>query len=280
MSEPKYSFAPSKEGNNFRIATFSPEKEVSLWVDGQIKSMKKTNEGFWETEISLEFTSSLYGFMVNGEGPYPDPGGRFMPDGIGGLSQLIGMDSYGWINNNWTGLPVEKYIIEEVHVGTYTEPGTYSGMEQRLEHLSNLGVTAVEIMPVAQFYGSRNWGYDGVYLYSPHFGYGTPDQLKHLVDAIHGRGMCAVLDVVYNHSGPLGNYLDKYAQYHNTGYSTPWGNCFNLDGPGSDGIREYILQNAIFWLSEFRFDALRLDAVHGIVDHSPLHILKELKFPR
>lgn len=277
MTELPYSFGPRVEGTRIIISTFSPEsKRVELSIDGARIPMELSGNGFWNVSVGLGSMGSLYGFILDGRGPFPDPAGRFMPEGINGLSQLVGLDRHEWKNSGWKGLPLEDYIIEEVHVGAFTGEGTYASMEKRLDHLSHVGVTAVEIMPVAQFYGTRNWGYDGVYLYSPHFSYGRPEDLMHLVDSIHSRGMGAILDVVYNHSGPVGNHLDEFAPFHHLEYKTPWGNCFNLDGGYSDQIREYILQNAIFWLKEYRFDALRLDAVHGITDQSPLHILEEM----
>lgn len=273
----KYSFVPAVRDNNFVISTFAPGKsQVEVSIDSKRIPMERLENGYWETKISVKHSGSIYGFFLEGKGPFPDPGGRFMPEGINGLSQLLDTGHYKWREDSWKGLALDEYIVYELHVGTFAETGTYAGVEEKLEHLSDLGVTAVEIMPVAQFYGSRNWGYDGVYIYSPHYAYGSPYDLMHLVDAIHGHNMCAILDVVYNHSGPVGNYLDEFAPFHNLRYKTPWGNCFNLDGDYSDQIREYILQNAIYWMRDFRFDALRLDAVHGIIDHSPVHILEEM----
>ena len=277
MPKGRYSFGPSLEDDHFEISTFAPDKEsVELSIDGTAMPMRMISNGFWKVSVDRDMAGKRYGFLLDGKGPFPDPGGRFMPEGIDGLSQLVDPGNYEWKETAWKGLPLEDYLIEEIHVGAFTAAGTYSAMESRLGHLSDLGVTAVEIMPVAQFYGTRNWGYDGVYLYSPHYSYGHPSELKHLVDTIHSHEMAAILDVVYNHSGPVGNHLDEFGPFHNLSYNTPWGNCFNFDGEYSDHIREYILQNAIYWLREFRFDALRLDAVHGIVDHSPVHILEEM----
>lgn len=277
MAEVTYSFGPNVENGRFIISAFAPEKkQLELYVDGDILQMESSGNGFWKASIDLDRAGSRYGFIIDGNGPFPDPGGRFMPDGIDGMSQLLKPGKFGWKNTGWKGLPLEEYLIEEIHVGTFTEEGTFASTEGKLDYLSDLGVTAVEIMPVAQFYGTRNWGYDGVYLYSPQHSYGKPEELMHLVDEIHSRGMCAILDVVYNHSGPVGNYLDSFAPFHHLEHKTTWGSSFNLDGEYSGQIREYILQNAIYWLREFRFDALRLDAVHGIVDLSPKHILEEM----
>lgn len=277
MSGLHYSFGPTVDKGRFNVSTFAPGKgNVEFWNDGTTNPMEMDEHGFWKTSVGLDTFGSRYGFILDGRGPFPDPGGRFMPDGIDGLSQLLDTGNYDWAATGWNGLPLDEYVIGEIHVGAFTDAGTYSAMEEKLDHLSDLGITAVEIMPVAQFYGTRNWGYDGVYLYSPQNSYGSPGELLHLVDAIHSRGMCAILDVVYNHSGPVGNYLDEFAPFHHLDFRNTWGNCFNLDGEFSGPIREYILQNAIYWLREFRFDALRLDAVHGIIDQSPVHILKEM----
>lgn len=277
MSVPTYSFGPRVEGSNIVISTYSPEsRNVELSIDNNAVPMEPCDNGYWKVTVGNERIGEMYGFILDGRGPFPDPGGRFMPQGISGLSQLVDLEKHRWENSSWKGISLDEYIIEELHVGTFTAEGTYASVEERLKHLSEIGVTAIEIMPVAQFYGTRNWGYDGVYIYSPHFTYGRPEDLMHLVDATHSQGMGVILDVVYNHSGPVGNYLDEFAPFHHLEYKTLWGNCFNLDSEYSDQIREYILQNAIYWLREYRFDALRLDAVHGIVDQSPLHILEEM----
>lgn len=277
MTGVTYSFGPRFEGSRIVVSTFSPgSNKVELSLSGNPIPMEALDNNYWKVSLDRNGVGGRYGFILDGKGPFPDPGGRFMPDGINGMSQLVDLDRHKWKNSGWKGISLEDYIIEELHVGTFTEEGTYASMESKLSHLSEIGVTAIEIMPVAQFYGTRNWGYDGVYLYSPHYSYGSPEDLMHLVDAIHSQGMSAVLDVVYNHSGPVGNHLDKFAPFHHLEYKTLWGNCFNLDGEYSDQIREYILQNAIYWLREYRFDALRLDAVHGIIDQSPLHILEEM----
>lgn len=277
MPDRRDTHGPSVDGEGIRIRVYAPlAKRVQYYTSGRKFPMEPVDNGFWTIDMDYGHTGEIYGFILDGSGPFPDPAGRFMPNGINGLSELPGRSMYTWGLEDWKGLPLSDYIIEELHVGAFTEEGTYSGAERRLDFLEKQGVTGVEIMPVAEFYGTRNWGYDGVYLYSPHHTYGRPEDLKRLVDSIHAHGMCAILDVVYNHSGPVGNHLDKIAPYHNSGHGNQWGRCFNLDGAYSGAIREFIIQNAIYWLEEFRFDALRLDAVHGILDHSPRHILEEM----
>lgn len=265
------------EDGRLHATVFAPGKrDVKLALGTSRIPMEDQGSGFWSAETGFGDWNQRYGFMVDGKGPYPDPASRFMPEGIDGLSQVVPREIFSRDGGGWRGIPLSEYVIEEIHVGTYTPEGTYRGLEKKLGYLSGLGITALEIMPLAQFYGTRNWGYDGVYLYSPHYGYGSPEDLVHLVDSIHEHGMSVILDVVYNHGGPVGNHLEKYAPFFSHGYSTPWGNCYNLDGEYSDTIREYILENVEYWLGSYRFDGLRLDAVHGIVDHSPVHILREI----
>ncbi len=207
---------------------------------------------------------------------YPDPASYFQPEGVHGPSQVIDHSEYKWVNDTWKGLHLEDYVIYELHTGTFSPEGTYRGIEGKLNHLSDLGITCIEIMPVGQFPGTRNWGYDVVSPYAPQNTYGTVKDLKHLVDTIHSKGLSAIMDVVYNHLGPEGNYLPMFGPYFTEKYSTPWGKAINYDDAYSDMVRRYIVENALYWLYEFRFDALRLDAIHGIFDFSPTHILKEI----
>jgi maltooligosyltrehalose trehalohydrolase len=185
--------------------------------------------------------------------------------------------AFRWTDDAWRGLPLRDYVLYELHTGIFTREGTFDAAIARLDDLRDTGITAVEIMPVAEFPGARNWGYDGVSLYAPSSAYGGPDALKRLVDACHARGLAAVLDVVYNHLGPEGNYLGEYGPYFTDRYRTPWGEAINYDGPDSDAVRRFFLDNALYWLTEFHFDALRLDAVHGIFDFSAKHILEEMR---
>ena len=205
----------------------------------------------------------------------PDPASRHQPEGPHGPSEVVD-PRFDWQDGDWKGLPLRHYIIYELHIGTFTEAGTFDGAIERLDYLRELGVTAIEIMPVAQFPGERNWGYDGVQPFAVQNSYGGPDGLKRLVDACHARGMAAILDVVYNHMGPEGNYLGEFAPYFTEKYKTPWGAAVNVDGEHSDGVRRYFIDNALEWITDYHFDALRLDAVHGILDTSAKPFLGEL----
>lgn len=219
---------------------------------------------------------TLYLYRLDGEKERPDPASRFQPRGVHGPSRVVDRDAFPWEDGEWTGLPLESYILYEIHVGTFTPEGTFDAVIPRLDDLRELGVTAIELMPVAQFPGSRNWGYDGVYPFAVQDSYGGPEGLKKLVNACHRREMAVVLDVVYNHLGPEGNYLEDFGPYFTDRYRTPWGEALNFDGPGSDEVRRYFLENALCWLTEFRMDALRLDAIHGIMDFSAYPFLSEL----
>jgi malto-oligosyltrehalose trehalohydrolase len=207
----------------------------------------------------------------------PDPASRYQPDDAHGPSEVIDPAAYTWSDSAWLGRPWHEAVLYELHVGTFTPEGTFHAARERLDHLVALGVTGIEIMPVADFPGRRNWGYDGVLLYAPDSSYGRPEDLKALVDAAHTRGLMVLLDVVYNHFGPDGNYLPLYApDFFTDRHRTPWGSGVNFDGPQSKPVREFIIHNALYWLDEFHFDGLRLDAVHAILDDSLGHVLEEL----
>ena len=218
-----------------------------------------------------------YAFVLDNSKERPDPCSRSQPDGVHGPSELVDPASFAWTDANWKGIPLNDYIFYELHVGTFTPQATFDGVRSKLAYMRNLGVTAIELMPVAQFPGDRNWGYDGVDLYAPHSAYGGPDGLKALVNAAHDTGLAVVLDVVYNHLGPDGNYLADFGPFFTGRYQTPWGPAINFDGPGSDGVRRFFIENALYWLTEYHVDALRLDAIHGIFDFSAVHILAELR---
>lgn len=232
-------------------------------------------DGYFVGEIDGVAPGALYFYRLNGAAERPDPASRYQPRGVHGPSQVVD-PFFPWSDLHWSGLPLQRYIIYEVHVGTYTAEGTFDAIIGHLDDLVELGVTALELMPLAQFPGERNWGYDGVYPFAVQNSYGGPDGLKRLVDACHGRGLAVVLDVVYNHLGPEGNYLAEFGRYFTARYRTPWGLALNLDGPGSDPVRRFFIENARYWLSEFHLDALRLDAADQILDHSPIHFLAEL----
>lgn len=219
---------------------------------------------------------ALYCYLLDETLERADPASRCQPQGVHGPSQVLDPSSHVWQDGDWQGMALADFIIYELHVATFSPEGTFAGVEQRLDYLCELGITAVEIMPVAQFPGERNWGYDGVFPFAVQTSYGGADGLKSLVDACHRRGLAVILDVVYNHLGPEGNYLHAFGPYFTGRYRTPWGEAVNFDGPGSDGVRAYCIANALFWIEEYHIDALRLDAVHGIFDFSALHILDQL----
>lgn len=217
----------------------------------------------------------LYLYRLDGDTERPDPASRLQPRGVHGPSQVV--DSrFPWKDRNWRGTLLEDYIIYELHVGTFTEMGTFDAVWTHLNDIEELGVTAIELMPVAQFPGERNWGYDGAYPFAVQASYGGLDGLKRLVDECHRRGLAVILDVVYNHLGPEGNYLWDFGPYFTDRYKTPWGSAVNFDGPYSNGVRDFFVANAVYWVTELHVDALRLDAVHGIFDFSAVHILQEV----
>jgi maltooligosyltrehalose trehalohydrolase len=218
-----------------------------------------------------------YALVLDGGAPRPDPVSRWQPHGVHGPSRVVDPRAFRWTDVGWRGLArMADYAIYELHVGTFTAGGTFDAAAAHLAELRALGVTAVELMPVAEFPGARNWGYDGVHLYAPSSAYGGPDALRRFVDAAHAHGIAVVLDVVYNHVGPEGNYLDGFGPYFTDRYQTPWGRAMNYDGPGADGVRRHVIENACYWVEEFRVDALRLDAIHGIHDFGARHVLAEL----
>ncbi len=198
------------------------------------------------------------------------------PRGIDGPSRVVDHAAFAWTDAGWRGLPLAGSVFYECHVGTFSAEGTFDGVIEHLDHLADLGVDAIELMPVAEFSGDRGWGYDGVDLFAPHHAYGGPDGLKRLVDAAHARGLGVVLDVVYNHLGPAGNYLPEFGPYFSAQHQTNWGDAVNFDGPGSDEVRRFVIDNALMWLRDYHCDGLRLDAVHAIVDDSATHILEQL----
>jgi maltooligosyltrehalose trehalohydrolase len=216
-----------------------------------------------------------YWFRVDGKAQRPDPASRSQRDGVHGPSRIVDLQ-FDWRDGSWRGLPLSRYVIYELHVGTFSREGTFDGVAAQLARLRELGVTAIELMPVAQFPGSRNWGYDGVYPFAVQDSYGGPRGLQRLVDACHRAGLGVLLDVVYNHLGPEGNYLGEYGDYFTEAYRTPWGAALNFDGPDSEGVRRFFLQNALQWVEHFHIDALRLDAVHAIIDRSAKPFLEEL----
>jgi maltooligosyltrehalose trehalohydrolase len=219
-----------------------------------------------------------YFYLLNGDPlQMPDPVSRFLPEGVHGPTEIVDPNSFRWTDQHWHGIPFRDYIIYELHIGTFTPAGTFDSAIEKLDYLKELGITAIELMPVAAFPGQRNWGYDGVSMYAVQESYGGPAGLKRLVDAAHQRGLAVVLDVVYNHLGNEGNYLGKFGPYFTDKHQTPWGMAINFDDKQCNHVRDYIIENALYWIREYHIDGLRMDAVHAIKDDSPTHVLAELR---
>jgi maltooligosyltrehalose trehalohydrolase len=261
------------EGTLFRL--WAPKAEVvRLEVDGADAGAMNRGPDGWHRLLHPAGPGSRYRFVLPDGLKVPDPASRFQPEGVHGPSEVVApLPPPG---PPWAGRPWEEVVLYELHVGTFTPEGTFRAAIERLPHLADIGVTAVEIMPVAAFPGERNWGYDGVLLFAPAMPYGRPEDLKALVDAAHGHGMAVLLDVVYNHFGPEGNYLPLYAPLFNEVHETPWGAAVNFDAEGREEVRAFAVENALYWLEHYGFDGLRLDAVHEIRDHSANHILAEI----
>ena len=262
----------------FRLwAPAARKVEICLTNSNQRFVMNGLDGGWFELNTDAAKPGAKYKFRINDGQEVPDPASRFQPDDVHGPSQVIRPGSFDWQDGAWRGRRWEEAMIYELHVGTFTPAGTFSAARERLDYLADVGVTALEIMPVADFPGKRNWGYDGVFLFAPDSAYGQPDDLKDLIQSAHERGLMVLLDVVYNHFGPEGNYLRSYApQFFTDRHCTPWGDGINFDGPHSRVVRDFFIHNALYWLTEFNFDGLRLDAVHAIADDSKPDILTEL----
>lgn len=263
-----------REGEvRFRI--WAPQADrLRLRLDGTDTQMSRDGDGWFELMATGVATGARYGFVLPDGRFVPDPASRAQDGDVHGASLVVDATAYRWRNNGWRGRPWREAVIYELHVGTFTPEGTFRAAAQRLEHLERLGVTAIELMPVGQFSGRRGWGYDGVLPYAPHNAYGAPDDLKHLVDEAHGHGLMMVLDVVYNHFGPDGNHLPSYApEFFDERRHTPWGAALAYERPP---VRQFLIDNALYWLEEFNFDGLRLDAVDQIRDGSQPDLLVEL----
>lgn len=267
-------------GNKTTFTVWAPLKETMVLHLVHPKEerlqMTRDEEGYWQVQVKNLLAGARYFFQPDGGEDVPDPASNYQPEGVHGPSQVIDHAVYKWKDAGWKGLPLEELIIYELHVGTFTEEGTFEAIIPRLDDLKDTGITAIEIMPVAQFPGSRNWGYDGVFPYAVQNSYGGPDGLKDLVDACHRRGIAVILDVVYNHIGPEGNYFSAFGPYFTNRYHTPWGDAMNYDGEWSDGVRHYFCKNALYWLEHFHIDGLRLDAIHAIFDFGAVHFFEQL----
>ena len=238
--------------------------------------MARAEKGWWRLDVPNAPSGTRYLFSLDGGPGRPDPRSGWQPEGIDAPSAVVDHGTFSWSDADWHGFELSTAVIYELHVGTFSRAGTFDAAVEHLQHLVDLGVNAVEVMPVSEGSGSRGWGYDGVDLWAPHHSYGGPDAFKRFVDACHRRGIVVVLDVVYNHLGPAGNYLGEYGPYFTDRYNTPWGWAVNFDGEGSYGTRDFVISNAHMWFANYHVDGLRLDAVHAIFDEGALHILEEL----
>jgi maltooligosyltrehalose trehalohydrolase len=259
-----------------------PADKVCGSPKGRRIEMERNQFGYFRAEVSvLAGARYLYqlGPNENGEAgaERPDPGSRFQPDGVHGASQVVDLKDFVWTDANWKAPSLEQSVFYELHVGTFTQAGTLGAAAEKLPYLADLGITTIELMPVAQFPGTRNWGYDGVYPYAVQSAYGGPRALQRFVNAAHEHGLAVALDVVYNHLGPEGNYLAEFGPYFTNKYTTPWGQAINFDGSHSEPVRRFFVDNAIHWIENFHIDVLRLDAIHGIFDFGAVHFLAELQ---
>lgn len=265
--------------NRAEIRIWSPQaNEVHVILqNGESIPLTRGELGFWTASTNAINPGDLYKISIGNNSPLPDPASLSQPEGVHSWSQAIDIKVFQWTDGNWRNLPQHRYIIYELHTGTFTDKHNFDGIAERLDHLVDLGINAIEIMPIAQFPGSRNWGYDGVFPFAAQNAYGGAKAFQQLVNACHDKGIAVILDVVYNHLGPEGNYLSQFGPYFTNKYNTPWGPALNFDDAWCDGVREYFIENALMWFRDFHVDALRLDAVHAIKDFSPTHIIKEIR---
>ncbi|MGB3204943.1 MAG: malto-oligosyltrehalose trehalohydrolase [Crinalium sp.] len=266
--------------NRCEFIVWAPElKEVAVKItapEERLLPMQKDEAGYWKVTAEGINPGAHYFYQLEGDAERPDPASHFQPEGVHGASQVVDHSTIKWTDAQWSGVPLDEMIIYELHVGTFTPEGTFDAIIPRLRELYEFGVNAIEIMPVAQFPGDRNWGYDGTYPFAVQNSYGGVEGLKRLVDACHQQGIAVIMDVVYNHFGPEGNYISNYGPYFTATYKTPWGMAVNFDDKRSDGVRNYFIENALYWFENYHIDALRLDAIHAIYDLGAKHFLEEL----
>jgi maltooligosyltrehalose trehalohydrolase len=275
--QPSLGARSSHEGTRFCV--WAPEaKRVEVVPEkGRPVPLTKNADGTFAGLLPDVHAGQRYRYRVDDKGTFPDPVSRFQPDGVHGPSEVVDAGGFSWSDAGWRGVARNELVIYELHVGTFTPAGTFQGVIEHLPHLVDLGVTAIELLPLADFPGKRNWGYDGVSLFAPPRCYGRPDDLRRLVDAAHRLGLAVLLDVVYNHLGPDGNYLSVYSPYYfSKTHSNAWGASLNFDGKHSNQVRRFFIENALYWLNEYHFDGLRLDATHALLDDGPRHFLAEL----
>ncbi|HET7360697.1 MAG TPA: alpha-amylase family glycosyl hydrolase, partial [Salinimicrobium sp.] len=247
--------------NTYKFSVWAPmanEVHVVFKDEKETVPLQKKERGYWQKKIAGIKKGSLYKLKLDNKKELPDPASKSQPEGVHSWSQVLNLTGYSWNDMNWKGIPISEMIIYELHVGTFSEKGTFEGVSEKLDQLLELGINTIEIMPVAQFPGDRNWGYDGVYPYAVQQSYGGAAALQQLIDTCHQKGIAVLLDVVYNHQGPEGNYLSEFGPYFTQKYKTPWGSAINFDDEYSDEVRNFFLQNALMWIENFHFDGLRL----------------------
>jgi maltooligosyltrehalose trehalohydrolase len=261
-----------------RFRVWAPNAQrVRVEVSGQLYGMEREDGGWWVGEVASAQSGSEYAFYLDKEDlALPDPRSLRQPHGVHGASQVVDLSAFAWNDAGWQAPPLKSGVIYELHVGTFTPEGTLDAARAKLDWLRELGVTHVQLMPVAAFPGKQGWGYDGVDLFAVHEPYGGPEALQRFVDACHGQGMAVLMDVVYNHLGPSGNYLGKFGPYFTSAHHTPWGDAVNLEGAGSREVRRFFCDNARMWLRDFHCDGLRLDAVHAFTDRSAIHFMEQI----
>ncbi|MCL2660945.1 MAG: alpha-amylase family glycosyl hydrolase, partial [Acidobacteriaceae bacterium] len=263
----------------FEFTVWAPHVEqIAVAVDEKKNPMCRVGDrGWWTARLEEAGPGTDYAFLLDDDSKtYPDPRSLWQPHGVHGASRLYDHEAFRWSDADWQPLPLSSAILYELHIGAFSPEGSFDGAIRQLDHLVRLGVTHVELMPVAEFPGDFGWGYDGVSLFAVKQSYGGPDGLKRFVDACHAKGLAVVLDVVYNHFGPVGNYSGKFAPYRTNRHHTPWGEAVNLEFEDSDEVRRFFCDNALMWLKDYHMDGLRLDAIHEFVDRSAIHFLEQL----
>ena len=266
--------------NNCEFTVWAPfADDISLKITKpteQVILMKKNEKHYWKVKANNIIPGTKYFYKINNDKERPDPASNFQPDDVHGPSQVIDHTEFKWTDNEWKGISIDEAVFYEIHTGTFTTEGTFEAAISRIDDLKDLGISAIEIMPVSQFPDGRNWGYDGTYVYAPDKFYGSPDSLKKLINACHEKNIAVVLDLVYNHFGPEGNYANEFGPYFTHKYKTPWGMSVNFDGEYSDEVRNFFISNVLFWFTKYHIDGIRLDAIHEIYDMSAKHILQEI----
>jgi len=265
------------DAKHAEIRFWAPEAEhVAIKTAQKLLPLEKKDLGYWELQSDELQPGSTYNFLLNGETLIPDPASLRQPEGVHGVSEAVDLNAFVWTDQDWKNPALGSYLLYELHTGTFSPEGTFEGIIGKLDYLLDLGITAIELMPVAQFPGGRNWGYDGVFPFAVQNSYGGAAGLQKLVNACHEKGLAVVLDVVYNHMGPEGNYFGQAGPYFTEKYHTPWGSAINFDDAWSDGVRSYFIENVLMWFRDFHLDGLRLDAVHAIKDLGVKHVLQEI----